>query len=214
MYAGHLQHDLLCLYGGKLHGGFVCCIQARKDLVALAQALVVNHLSCTLDKSEPFATIWASFAMEPFVAMQGRLMKFALCILHLFCADPPSGSPEPTNADVYWFLNYDGQQLFERGVRRVFKDAALWWSQEIADLKKTGGSTRLSQDKLTELKAILNNDSLDLSMISKASDILKEVRESTRSQLLVTLLRSFSVLRQHTCRLRLRMSKFDSNQNQ
>jgi hypothetical protein len=111
-------------------------------------------------------------------------------------------------------LNYDGQQLFERGVRRVFKDAALWWSQEIADLKKTGGSTRLSQDKLTELKAILNNDSLDLSMISKASDILKEVRESTRSQLLVTLLRSFSVLRQHTCRLRLRMSKFDSNQNQ
>ena len=84
-----------------------------------------------------FDIMWVSFAMEPLREAYSRVDRFCRCMMHMFCADVPQGVANTADTDVTFFLETEsGNELFERSVKKIFRDPSLWWSHEIAEMKK------------------------------------------------------------------------------
>ena len=133
--------------------------------------------------------------MEPLVEAYSRVDRFCRCMLHMFCADVPQGVANTVDTDVTFFLDTDsGKELFERSLKKIFRDPNLWWSQEIAEMKKTKANTILSGDKLNELSDLLaSDDPMNVAGIAQAASLFEEVKGSMRSQKLADVRKRFCV---------------------
>ena len=145
------------------------------------------------DKSNStFHAVWTSPAMAPIAHILRIYKVLPRCLCHLLCIDLPEHFPPTTDEDVYAPSNYDGQELFERSLRRVLKDPDLFWHGEINDLIKKGADTALSKLKVSEIQELLAKDSLSFQQMHRATELLGEIKNCVRSQKLGTLMSQFA----------------------
>lgn len=169
-------------------------VNAKEQLCAFAksflqcrQALVDAEKTCPA-----FAFIWESVCCKPWQKLSSCLEKFSLALLHLFCEQVPHGvSSDPCDQDVLYFTQYAGPDLFEKNVKRWFTDEDLWYDTEISEMVRLGAAALLHGDKVMELSKMLDAPVLSTPFLNQVAEILKTVREVTRSQRLAGIMQRF-----------------------
>ena len=161
-----------------LRGG-VTFKQPLVDFATTFLSSVVSTDSAGADFQRLYGSIW----LEPLANAIERIAKMCRCILHFFCVAPPGNNPVPTtDAECFYFSNYAGNHVWERSVKRVLREPGSWWQAELEDMIKKGAGSRLDGDKLKDLTALLNTDSMSMSDFKDGMQIFKLIRGTTRSQ--------------------------------
>lgn len=178
--------------------GFSDGIKSKDELCKLSRTLlhVCTNVRNAKLHSQDFAQVFGLACCEPIKAMFQRLERLARCVLHAFCSPPTSegydyDGPALNDNDVIFFSKFDGPDLMEKCLCRMMSEST-WWKNEISDMLRKGASAALNHDKVTELSGLLGSSSLTSGSLSQALDLLKQVRDSTRSQQLAGIMDSFA----------------------
>ena len=171
-------------------------VRAKRFLVSLASSIMTDccNLRTLAEKDHVFQHIWSSDCSLPLKTLADRLENLSRCWLHCFCIAPPKAydGKATRDADVMFFYQYNGSDMLERCIRRMMNDEKCWWRGEVSEMIKKGAGGVLNQDKLDELTAALQAPSANLSCLGTCMNLLKQVRESTRSQRLAAVMDEFA----------------------
>ena len=165
-------------------------LEAKDALVEFATLLVQNAVDIA-GASSSWKDAFESEAFEPVRNASSSLAKLGRCILHYFCADPPPGSLPCTDRDIQYFNSYSGENLFEKSIRRIFREEGSWWAAEFEEVVKMSATAVLVSQRLEELRSLLSSEDRSWSTLRAGLSLVKEVRGSTRSQKMGSLLDQF-----------------------
>lgn len=175
--------------------GFSDGIKSKDALCELARTLlhVCTNVRNAEQHSHDFSEVFGLVCCTPIKAMLQRLERLARCLLHAFCSPTAAGydGPALNDNDVIFFSKFDGNDLMEKCFCRMMSEST-WWKNEISDMLRKGASAALNSDKVSELSGLLGSSSLTSRSLSQILDLLKQVRDSTRSQQLAGIMDNFA----------------------
>ena len=152
-------------------------------MVKFAQDVLVSF-KCLLDTPDEIIQRFLKHDVsQPLRVMIRRISDFMICLLHIFCAEMPAGYDKSTDKNVLKFSMYKGPLVFENAVRTALLDNGSWLAQEVADMVRTGATSRMCEDKLETLQKLLREpwQLPSAKTIRQCSELHKHVKESMRS---------------------------------
>ena len=169
------------------------CLQAglvvKKQLTEFATILLQNDVVMA-KAGDSWTDAFNSDQFEPVRECWQQFTQFARSLLSFFVAAVPEGTRAASEDDILYFTNYAGDGVFEKAIRRVFREPESWWFPELEEIIATGSATVLIADKVSQLQQLMQGQ-VTSSSLKEGLGLLKQVRGGTRSQKLGALLGPF-----------------------